>query len=141
MKILRLLCVTFLLLASSHGWAQRMPVPIINHQDVAINRPSGKPLSAEEVKQAIMAAAVAGPRKWQISEPGADRMVATYHVRTHTIVTEIRYSPERFSVVYRDSVNMKYAPGQGQDAGVIHPFYNQWVRELTDAIVQQVSKT
>jgi hypothetical protein len=65
-------------------------------------------------------------------------MVASYSVRNHTVVTDIRYSATEFSVSYKDSINMKYGPGAG--AGVIHPFYNQWVQEFRHAIQLELAK-
>lgn len=137
-KILRWLLVAMLSFASLQALAQRQPVPIVNHENMVVERAGGK-ATAAQVKQAILAAASATGRQWVISEPSPGRLLATYHVRTHTVITEITYSAERFSVVYHDSVNMKYTPSGG--TGLIHPFYNQWVQDFVAAIRLQLSKT
>lgn len=141
MKILHLLVAAGIALAAAQATAQRVPVPIVNHENVIVQKAAGGPASAEEVKKAIMAAATATGRKWVISEPTPGRLLATYHVRTHTVVTEVRYKAGHFSVSYHDSVNMKYSPnGPGMAGPVIHPFYNQWVQDFVQAVRLESAK-
>jgi len=140
MKLLQLLLAAVLAAAVVPASAQRMPVPIVNHEQVLVSRPDGRPASAEEVKKAILAASQATERKWSVAEPRPGVLVATYHVRTHTVVVEIRYAGSHFSVSYKDSVNMKYGPGP-EGKGVIHPFYNRWVQEFLDAIRAELART
>ena len=140
-RIAPLLLATFVALAAAPASAQRMPVPIVNHPDVPVQRGPGQPApSAEEVRKAIVAAADATGRHWVLTEPSPGQMVATYHVRTHTVVTDIRYSATQFSVNFRESVNMKYAPGGPTGTGVIHPFYNQWVQDFVRAIQLELAR-
>jgi hypothetical protein len=137
MKILRLFLVAVLSLASLQAMAQRQPVPIINHENIPVQAASGKQLTAEQVKKAIMTASA--PRDWTISEAGPGKLVGTLHVRgKHTIVVEIAYSGSQYSIKYRDSTNMKYVPDGA--TGTIHPFYNRWVDELRAAIRDQLSR-
>jgi hypothetical protein len=136
MRTLPLLLAALLSLAAVPASAQRVPVPIVNYDNVVVT----KAATAADVKNAILAAAYATGRKWVVSEPSPGRLIATYHVRTHTVTTEIRYSATNFSVVYADSIDMKYAPG-ADDRGVIHPFYNQWVQEFVQAIRLELGKT
>lgn len=148
MKILRLILLSFLSLVSLQALAQRMPVPIVNHQNVAIESPSGNPRSLEEVKQAILTASLRRP--WSFSAPEAGTLIATLNVRgKHTVVTEIRYAPDKYSLIYRSSDNMKFAPAPAAagapavdgDPGVIHPFYNTWVQELREDLRKQFLKS
>lgn len=139
MRVLHLLLAAVLAAAALPASAQRLPVPIVNHGNLSVTAAPGKQLKAEDVKKAILAAAVATERKWAVSEVAPGRLVATYHVRTHTVTSEIHYTAADFSVFYRDSVNMKYAPGP-DGKGVIHPFYNQWVQELVQAIRIELAK-
>ena len=140
MKTLHLLLAAVLSLGAAQAVAQRLPVPIVNHEGVAVQRGDGKPLVAADVKKAILVAAEATGRKWIVTEPTPGRLLATYHVRTHTVTTEIHYSAAQFSVSYSSSVNMKYAPGP-DGKGVIHPFYNQWVQEFVQAIRGELART
>lgn len=146
MKILRLILLSFLSLVSLQALAQRMPVPIVNHQNVAIESPSGNPRSLEEVKQAILTASLRRP--WSFSAPEAGTLIATLNVRgKHTVVTEIRYAPDKYSLIYRSSDNMKFAPAAADapaanaGPGVIHPFYNTWVQELREDLRKQFLKS
>lgn len=139
MKIVHLALAALLSIASMQASAQRQPVPVINHENMLVENSSGKKLTPEKVKQAILAAPA--PRPWQFSEPGPGRLIATLHVRgKHTIVTEITYSGDQYSIRYKDSVNMKYSPGGPNGLGLIHPFYNQWVEELRSAIRTQLAQ-
>ena len=140
MKAIQVLLAAVLSLAAAQAGAQRLPVPIVNHDAVTVQRASGQPATAEDVRQAILAAAGATGRKWAISEPTPGRMLATYHVRTHTVVTEVLYSGSQFSVRYSDSINMKYAPGGPSGSGVIHPFYNQWVQDFVQAVRLELNR-
>jgi hypothetical protein len=52
-------------------------------------------------------------------------------------VVDIAYSPDKYSVVYRSSINMKY----DAKMALIHPFYNDWARKLVDEIRAEVTKS
>jgi len=109
----------------------RAPVAIINHDNVLIATNSGKKLTAEQVKQAIMQAA--GETRWSIASQPDGKLSATLNVRgKHTMVVEITYSSEKYSLHYKDSTNLHYAMCEGQ--GVIHPNYNKWVMNLKNGI-------
>jgi hypothetical protein len=138
MKAVHLLLAAVLSLAAAQAGAQRLPVPIVNHDKVPLQRAGGVPMSAEEIRKAILAGAVATERRWTVTEPSPGRMIATYQVRTHTVVTEIGYGTGQMSVHYSDSINMKYATGESPGTGVIHPFYNQWVQEFLQAVRREL---
>lgn len=136
MKTIQLLLAAVLAFGAAASHA-RTPVPIVNYDNIAVER-AGR-TSAADVQKAIMAAAVATGRKWTVSQPRAGVLVATYSVRTHTVVAEIKYSATEYSVHYKDSINMKYTPDGA--AGTIHPFYNQWVQEFMQAIRIELGRT
>ena len=140
-KIVRLLAAAVLALSALQAGAQRLPVPIVNHEHVELRRVDGQPPTASQVHDAVLAASQATGRKWAVTEQGPGRLLATYHVRTHTISTGIRYGDGQLSMVYADSINMKYAPGGEKGTGIIHPFYNQWVDEFLQAIRLELSRS
>ena len=77
--------------------------------------------------------------QWTLADEGPDTLLATGVVRgKHTVKVAIRYSRERFSVAYRDSINMNY----GVDDGVreIHPNYNKWIQGLVASISASLSR-
>ena len=132
MKSLRILLMVLVSFVSVQAAAQRLPVPIVNYENVSVSGPAGQALTAVQVKQAIQSAAAA--RQWELADQGPGRMLATLHVRgKHTAMTEIAYSPDKISLVYKDSINLKYSPGP-DGKGVIHPFYNRWVQDLKETI-------
>jgi hypothetical protein len=124
---------------SSAAQAQRSPVPIIDRPNVPVVTASGKPLSQEALKQAIISGGTNGPRKWFIVPEGDGKTLkGTYIVRQHTVVVQIVAGSNSYSVKYADSSNMKYAVEYGKP--VIHPFYNDWVDQLILAIDFEVKK-
>lgn len=130
MKQMRWLFVALIMSVSLHATA-REAVAIVNLKDVPVARANGQPLTEAQVRQAIQNAA--NLKQWAISESAPGRLLATLHVRgKHTVVTEITYAADRYSLVYKDSINMKYGQKDGQP--VIHPFYNRWVSGLNDGI-------
>lgn len=144
-KLLRgllLVCV----LGASPAFAQRIPVAITNYPNIPIATASGKPMQAEQVKKAIQDAAL--KKGWKLVDEAGDKMLATLVVNNkHTVMVVIVYSADKYSITYRDSVNMNYhseakfdsrmpnARNASTPSGpVIHPAYNTWVQELKDAI-------
>lgn len=113
----------------------REAVPIINYENQLV----AKPLTIEQVKQAIVSAAAMN--SWTITKgPTENSVTATLVVRNkHTVIVNITYTKESFSVVYAGSINMKYQPNAG--TGVIHPFYNKWTRDLVDTIQANIERS
>ncbi len=129
--------VVALLVATSSAYA-RSPVPIVDIENVAVATGSGKTVTTEEVKKAIIAGASAN--QWEIAQ-NASGMTATLRVRggKHTVVVAITYSADKYSLRYLESVNMNYGKNlEGQ--AVIHPFYNRWVQQLSDSIRSELRK-
>lgn len=141
MRAIQLLLAAVLAFAAVPALAQRLPVPIVNHDSVVLKAANGQPASAEQIRQAILAGAQSTGRKWGVVEVAPGQLRATYLVRTHSVTTEIRYGAGQLSLKYADSVNMKYAPGGPTGTGVIHPFYNQWVQEFLKAVEVELAKT
>ena len=134
--------------------AQRTPVPIIDHPKVPVATSSGKSLEAGQVKQAILEATRL--RNWQVGEEPGGTMLASRSWNQHSIRVEISYAGDSYSLKYRDSVNMNYSARGDNDSRpnyysslrnaprptgrTIHPFYNQYVQELKDAIRVELLK-
>jgi len=130
MKLIKLAVLVFAAIVSLNAIA-RTPVPIINHENLSVATTSGKTLQVDQVKQAIQAAA--GAKGWSVAFQADSRLLATLNVRNkHTIVVEIAYATDKYSLQYKDSTNMHFGDLNGSK--VIHPYYNKWVQELKDAI-------
>lgn len=114
----------------------RATVPVVNYNDVGFTTTSKKPTLAQ-VKKAILTAAET--KGWLVNDKGPGKMDATLTVRgKHTVIVLITYSTSTFSINYVDSTDMKYGLKNGEPS--IHPYYNEWVQELEDAIKIEVKQ-
>jgi hypothetical protein len=133
-RFLLLLALAFLALSGQvHA---RGTVPVVNYENVQLAGGSGKPLSVDAVKQAIRTAAAA--KSWAVT-PDGDALTATLVVRNkHTVVVGITVSGDKYSLQFKDAVNMNVTERDGLK--LIHPFYNRWVQELNEAIRVELLK-
>ena len=106
-------------------------VPIQNVSNAPATSAAGKPLSADQVRGAIVRAGAA--LGWQMKEAGPGKLAATLQLRTHSAEIEIPYSPSSYSINYKSSVDLKEKDGQ------IHKNYNGWIQNLTRGINAQLS--
>ncbi len=104
----RWLLMLGLSLAAATAQAQRLPVPVMNFENIPVSLSTDKPLSAEQVQRALVAGgANAG---WEVVPKGEGRLEATYRKGDkHAVVVAIEFAPSRYSLRYVSSVNMKYA--------------------------------
>lgn len=113
------------------GLAACRSAPVYNVEEMAIVSTSGKAVSAAEVKKAII---VAGSSLgWQIRPVKDGEMVGTLMLRDHMAQVDIKYSPKSYSILYKDSTNLKY------DGTNIHSNYNGWVQRLQQTITAQLA--
>jgi hypothetical protein len=116
----------------------RQTVPIVNIDNTPVVSAEAKKLNAAQVLQAIKTAVVS--QGWTVSNVADGVVTASILVRQkHTVIVDIIYDADKYSIHYKDSVNMKYLKNSGGDE-VIHPFYNKWVATLNDAIRLELSK-
>lgn len=109
----------------------RDAVPVINHDNIGVVTTSGKALTSEQVKQAIILAGAS--KTWTVSEQTDGSLLASLNMRNkHTVMAKIVYSTEKYSITFLDSSNMKSSQENG--VTVIHPNYNRWVKNLLQEI-------
>ncbi|HZX32584.1 MAG TPA: hypothetical protein VFF03_14620 [Rhodocyclaceae bacterium] len=159
-KIGKFLGLLALIVALPIGALAREGVPIIEHNDILISTGSGKPATADQVRDAIITAA--GLRNWEVTRNATQNsLTATLNVKgRHSVAVAIPYSAETFSVKYLNSVNMNYrlseeksaetssdltkvnAPAAAIKPGtpLIHPSYNRWVQDLMRGIQFELKK-
>lgn len=106
-------------------------VPIMNVDNAAVPPASGKPLTQEQVRAAIIRAG--GALGWQMKDEGSNKVVGTLVLRTHTAVVDIPYSATSYSIRYRSSVNLD------ESGGNIHKNYNGWIQNLNRGINTQLA--
>ena len=114
----------------------RATVPVVNYNDVAFTTTTTK-VTLPQVKKAIQVAAET--KGWVVTDKGPGKMDATLTVRgKHTVIVLITYTTSSFSINYVDSIDMKYGTRDGE--AHIHPYYNNWVKELEEAIKIEVKQ-
>ena len=128
-------------------------IPMYNLDD----QPVGRELKVEEVQKAIKLGA--GSAGWRTQDVSPGVMLATYNIRAHTVVAEIRYDKDSYSINYNHSDKMKMqcseqdpdnknivvsasgredCPG-GTPPVRIHKNYREWIDRLNLAIAASLS--
>lgn len=116
--------------------AARAAGPLIEYENVAATTSGGKEATVDQIRTAFMAG---GARhNWTFTQEGPDKLVGTLNIRTHQIVVDIPIANGKYSVLYKNSVNMKYAVEDGKK--VIHPQYNNWVKNLLGDVRGELAK-
>ena len=116
---------------SSHAGCMRCG-PIQNVTDAPVSSVSGKTLSTDEVKKAILRAG--GTLGWQMNADTPGKITGKVNVRNkHQAVVEIPYSSKSYSINYKSSANLDESDGQ------IHNNYNTWVQNLAKGINAQLA--
>jgi len=106
--------------------------PVYNVVDAPVTTASGKPLTDDQVKAAIIRAGAA--LGWQMKEEGPGVVSGTLFLRKHEARIEIPYSTAKYSITYKSSVNL-----DASTDGQIHKNYNGWIQNLNRGITAQLS--
>lgn len=117
------ICLVLIGVIGCRGGAQ-----IYQVKDAPVQTASGKELSMDEVRKEIIAAGVAAGWQMAASKPG--EIVGTLNIRSHQAVVSIPYSTKKYSILYKDSTNLKY----DEKAQTIHENYAGWIQRLDGAI-------
>ena len=134
MRILPALATAALLAATTTAGAACMRCePILNISDAPVTSASGKAMTNDQVKGAIIRAGAG--LGWIMKEAGPGKLTATLAVRKHTAEIEIPYSSKSYGVNYKNSTNLEAADGQ------IHKNYNGWIQNLNKNINAQLSSS
>ena len=123
-----MLCLVLIGLIGCRGGAQLYQV-----KDAPVQTASGKALTAEEVRKEIVSAGVAAGWQMAASKPG--EIVGTLNIRSHQAVVSIPYTAKHYSILYKDSTNLKY----DEKAQTIHENYASWIQRLDGAIRTRLS--
>jgi hypothetical protein len=97
-------------------------------KDAPVQTASGKELAMDEVRKEIIAAGVAAG--WQMIATKPGEIVGTLNIRSHQAVVSIPYTAKNYSILYKDSTNLKY----DATAQTIHENYASWIQRLDGAI-------
>jgi len=94
------------------------PVKEINNAAISVT----KTATMKDVKSAITKAGLSLGWGMKPVKPGV--IIGTIYVREHMAKVKITYNLKNFSILYKDSANLKY------DGASIHKNYNSWVVNL-----------
>lgn len=101
--------------------------------DAPVQTASGKALSMDDVRKEIIAAGVAAG--WQMAAAKPGEIIGTLNIRSHQAVVSIPYTTKTYSILYKDSKNLKY----DESAQTIHENYAGWIQRLDGAIRTRLS--
>lgn len=98
------------------------PVHNIEHQAVSVH-------DQQRVEEMIIAGGMRA-KGWQISKVKDGLLLGTFAIRAHQFTVEIPYTADEYSILYKDSENLRY----NAKKNTIHPRYNRTVANLARSI-------
>ena len=104
--------------------------PIYNVSNAPVPAASRNP-GLDAVGKAITRAGAA--LGWHMQETRPGHILATLNLRTHRAVVDVNYTPQSYSIQYKDSIDLDY------DGVNIHRNYNSWIQNLDRAIQTQLT--
>lgn len=116
-------CVVVAAVVGCRGGGQ-----IYQVKDAPVQTATGKEPSMEDVQKAIIAAGAGLGWQMAVAKPG--EIIGTLNVRSHQAVVSIPYTVKSYSILYKDSSNLKY----DADKQTIHENYSAWIQRLDGAI-------
>ena len=71
---------------------------------------------------------------WRMTQQDVGQIIGKLHVRTHSADVKIIFNHENYSILYKDSSNLKY----DSEKSTIHKQYNNWIKNLDLAIQNEI---
>jgi hypothetical protein len=103
--------------------------PIYNVSNAPVPSAASK-ANLDAVSKAIQRAGAS--LGWHMQETQPGHILGTLNLRTHRAVVDINYTPQAYSIQYKDSIDLGY------DGTNIHRNYNGWIQNLDRAIQAQL---
>ena len=89
---------------------------------------SARPLTLDQVQKAIIDAGI--KQTWIMTPIKPGEMLGEYNVQSHQIHVMIPYTTKTYSILYKDSSNLRYDPVKR----TIHVNYAKWIERLDNEI-------
>jgi hypothetical protein len=89
---------------------------------------TAKPLTLDQVQKAIIDAGI--KQTWIMTPVKPGEMLGEYNVQSHQIHVSIPYTTKTYSILYKDSSNLRYDPVKR----TIHVNYQKWIERLDNEI-------
>jgi hypothetical protein len=102
-------------------------------KDAPIQTAGGKELTLEQVQKAIVDAGI--KQTWIMTPVKPGEMLGEYNVQSHQIHVLIPYTTKSYSILYKDSSNLRYDPVKR----TIHVNYQRWIERLDNEIKARLS--
>jgi hypothetical protein len=102
-------------------------------KDAPIQTASAKEPTLEQVKKAIMDAGI--KETWIMTPVKPGEMLGEFNVQSHQIHVLIPYTTKTYSILYKDSSNLRYDPVKR----TIHVNYQKWIERLDNEIKARLS--
>jgi uncharacterized lipoprotein YehR (DUF1307 family) len=102
-------------------------------KDAPIQTASGKELTLEQVQKAIIDAGI--KQTWIMTPVKPGEMLGEFNVQSHQIHVTIPYTTKNYSILYKDSSNLRYDPVKR----TIHVNYQKWIERLDNEIKARLS--
>ena len=102
-------------------------------KDAPIQTSTGKELTLEQVQKAIVDAGI--KQTWIMTPVRLGEMLGEYNVQSHQIHVTIPYTTKNYSILYKDSSNLRYDPVKR----TIHVNYQRWIERLDNEIKARLS--
>ena len=116
-------CLAVVAVMGCKGGAQ-----IYQVKEAPVQTATGKVPSVEQVQKIIIESGVKLGWVMAVVKPG--EIQGTRNVRIHSAVVTIPFTAKNYSVLYKDSTNLKYNAA----AQTIHQEYTYWIQELDNEI-------
>jgi hypothetical protein len=97
-------------------------------KDAPVQTATGKQPSLEDVQKAIITAGAGLGWQMAVAKPG--EIIGTLNIRSHQAVVSIPFTTKNYSILYKDSANLKY----NAEKQTIHENYSGWIQRLDGAI-------
>jgi hypothetical protein len=102
-------------------------------KDAPIQTATGKELTLEQVQKAIIDAGI--KQTWIMTPVKPGEILGEFNVQSHQIHVTIPYSTKHYSILYKDSSNLRYDPVKR----TIHINYQKWIERLDNEIKARLS--
>lgn len=123
-----MICCALVTLLGCSGGAQ-----IYQVKDAPVQTATGKEVSLDQVQRAIIESGAKLGWIMALTKPG--ELQGTLNLRSHTAIVTIPFSTKSYSILYKESTNLKY----DADKQTIHGNYNGWIQRLDNEIRARMS--
>lgn len=110
-NLLKLSLALLLVACSTSSMAQRRYLPLMDLVDVPVSLASAKPMSAEQVRAAIIGAALAA--EWDVdANSDGSLTLSAFRDMEYRVTMKASFSDSKYSLVYVSSENLKTSSGE-----------------------------